>query len=191
MGVWHGAVPGIGPGTRYGFRAHGPWDPDTGRVFNPAKLLLDPYARAVSGQLEQNPAIFGSSGVDSAPYVPRSVVVADEFDWGEDVAPRRRWQKSVIYELHVAGFTKLHDRIPEELRGTYAGLAHPVVTDYLAELGVTAVQLLPVQQFATEPHVAERGMANYWGYNTIGFFAPHRPTPAATTESRSPSSSRW
>ncbi|HSV37582.1 MAG TPA: glycogen debranching protein GlgX [Nocardioidaceae bacterium] len=173
MGVWHGAVPGVAVGTRYGFRAHGPWDPDSGRVFNPAKLLIDPYARAISGRLEHNPAIYGSSGVDSAPYVPLGVVVHDDFDWADDVKPRRRWQKSVIYELHVAGFTKLHDRIPEELRGTYAGLGHPTVTDYLAELGVTAVELLPVHHFLTEPQVAERGMENYWGYNSIGFFAPH------------------
>ncbi len=173
LGVWHGAVPGVAPGTRYGFRAHGPWDPDTGRVFNPAKLLLDPYARAISGELRHNPAVYGTSGVDSAPYVPTSVVVADDYDWGDDARPGRRWQKSVIYELHVRGFTKLHDRIPEELRGTYAGLGHPAVVDYLRELGVTAVELLPVHHFVTEPQVAERGHENYWGYNTIGFFAPH------------------
>jgi glycogen debranching enzyme GlgX len=186
LGIWHGALPHIAPGQRYGFRADGPWDPDAGLRFNPAKLLLDPYARAVSGEFTTEPPVFGhvrtDEGVDhegarddrdSAPYVGKGVVVHDEFDWEDDRPMQRRWRDSVIYELHVKGFTKLHDRIPEELRGTYAGLGHRVVTDYLRDLGVTAVELLPIQQFVSEPHLAEHGLTNYWGYNSIGYFSPH------------------
>ncbi|HET7350165.1 MAG TPA: glycogen debranching protein GlgX [Marmoricola sp.] len=189
LGIWHGAIPGLMPGQRYGFRAEGPWDPEQGLRFNPAKLLLDPYARAVSGGFVTHPAVFDHrvddslhtdadvpmvrDDRDSAPYVGRSVVVHDEYDWGEDRPARKRWRDTVIYELHVKGFTALHDRIPEDLRGTYAGLGHPVVTDYLRDLGVTAVELLPVHQFLSEPHLAALGLANYWGYNSIGFFAPH------------------
>jgi glycogen debranching enzyme GlgX len=181
LGIWHGAIPGIEPGQRYGYRVAGPWAPEQGLRFNPQKLLLDPYARAISGELVQDPAIFGYTvgapetrdTADSAGKVPVSVVVDDRFDWGGDRAPRRRWQDTVIYELHVKGMTQLHDRVPPELRGTYAGLATPAVTDYLRDLGVTAVELLPVHQFVTEPAVAARGLSNYWGYNSIGFFAPH------------------
>ncbi len=173
MGVWHGAVPDVAVGARYGFRADGPWDPGSGRCFRHDKLLIDPYARAISGELRYDDAVYGYHDGDSAPFVPKGVVVADDFDWSGDVNLRRRWSETVIYELHVRGYTKLHDRIPEELRGTYAGLAHPVVTSYLTELGVTAVELLPVHHFLTEPVVAGRGMTNYWGYNSIGFFAPH------------------
>ncbi|UAL28390.1 glycogen debranching protein GlgX [Nocardioides rotundus] len=182
LGVWHGAIPGVSPGQLYGLRADGPWAPERGHRFNPAKLLLDPYAKAVTGEVRPGPETLPHdpedpavrSEVDSAGSMPRCVVVAeDDFDWGEDRRLRTRWRDTVIYELHVKGFTELHDRIPEELRGTYAGLGHPVVTDYLSELGVSAVELLPVQQFATEPAVAERGLVNYWGYNTIGFLAPH------------------
>jgi pullulanase/glycogen debranching enzyme len=182
LGIWHGAVPGVAPGTRYGYRVDGPWAPDSGLRFNPEKLLLDPYARAVSGRLVDDPAIFGYDGdtpdqrsrLDSAAYVPKGVVVHDpDFDWADDHRPYTRWRDTVIYELHVKGMTALHDRVPEHLRGTYAGLATPAVTDYLRDLGVTAVELLPVQQFLSEPHVMARGKANYWGYNTIGFFAPH------------------
>src|SRR5262249_2610523 len=158
---------------RYGFRADGPWDPDRGLRFNPAKLLLDPYARAVSGEFVTHPAIFGFSEddpderdeQDSAPYVGRSVVVHDEFDWTGDHKIGAGRRDTAIYELHVKGFTALHDRIPQELRGTYAGLGHRVVTDYLNDLGITAVELLPVQQFASEPALAEKGLSNYWGYN--------------------------
>ena len=182
LGIWHGAIPGVGPGTRYGYRADGPWAPEMGLRFNPEKLLIDPYARAVSGGLVDDPAIYGydvdaparRSRLDSAAYVPKGVVVHDpDFDWGDDRRPYTRWRDTVIYELHVKGMTALHDRVPEHLRGTYAGLAAPAVIDYLRDLGVTAVELLPVQQFASEPRVMRRGMANYWGYNTIGFFAPH------------------
>jgi glycogen operon protein len=186
LGIWHGALPGIPRGQRYGIRAEGPWDPERGLRFNAAKLLLDPYAKAVSGEFRSEPPVFGhvrsDDGVDlplvrddrdSAPYVGRSVVVHDEFDWEGDRPIQRRWRDTVIYELHVRGFTRLHDRIPEELRGTYAGLGHPVVTDYLHDLGVTAVELLPVHQIASEPHLQAQGLVNYWGYNSIGYFAPH------------------
>ncbi|GEB15761.1 glycogen operon protein [Pimelobacter simplex] len=156
LGIWHGAVPDIAPGTRYGFRVDGPDEPDEGLRFDAETLLLDPYGRAVAGTA-------------GAAY---SVVVDPSFDWGDDSPMRRRWRDSVIYELHVKGFTKLHDRIPEELRGTYAGLGHPVVTEYLQDLGVTAVELLPVHQFFSEPALVERGTVNYWGYNPISYFAP-------------------
>jgi glycogen debranching enzyme GlgX len=181
LGIWHGALPGIAPGTLYGFRADGPWDPERGLRFNPAKLLLDPFARAVSGDVTPDPAIFGyvhgspeeRSDLDSAAYVPRSVVVRDDFDWGGDTPPYKRWRDSVIYEMHVKGMTALHDRVPEHLRGTYAGLATPAVLDYLRDLGVTAVELLPIHQFFSETPLAEAGLANYWGYNSLGYFAPH------------------
>ncbi len=181
LGVWHGALPGVSPGTRYGYRARGPWDPDAGMRFNSAKLLLDPYGKAVSGNLVVNDAIFGHTlgdpetinDLDSAPYVPRSVVVHDDFHWGADTSPRRRWRDTVIYEMHVKGMTQLHDRVPENLRGTYAGLATPAVTEYLRDLGVTAVELLPIHQFFSEPALAQAGLVNYWGYNSLSFFAPH------------------
>jgi glycogen debranching enzyme GlgX len=188
LGIWHGAIPGVRAGTRYGYRADGPWQPELGLRFNPDKLLLDPYARAVSGELTDDPAIFGHDPAapaqrdrrDSAPYVPKGVVVHEpDFDWGDDRHPYTRWRDTVIYELHVKGMTRLHDRVPEHLRGTYAGLATPAVVDYLLDLGVTAVELLPVQQFVSEPRVMARGMANYWGYNTICFFAPHHAYSSA------------
>jgi glycogen operon protein len=182
LGIWHGAVPVLPVGQLYGFRVHGPWDPGSGRRFNPAKLLLDPYARAVAGDVRSDAASYGHrrdapllrSDLDSAAHVPRSVVVDDHFDWGpHEPRPRTRWTDTVIYELHVKGFTALHDRVPEALRGTYAGLASAPVVDYLRDLGVTTVELLPVHQFVTEPEVAARGLTNYWGYNSIGYFAPH------------------
>jgi glycogen debranching enzyme GlgX len=183
LGIWHGAVPDLPVGTRYGLRAFGPWEPEQGLRFNPHKLLLDPYARAVSGSLTPGPAIYAHdfenpdrpSTLDSATSMPRSVVVHDAFDWGPDGDPpiRRRWRDSTIYELHVKGYTALHQEIPEELRGTYAGLATPTVIGYLQELGITAVELLPIHQFFSEPRLAEQGLVNYWGYNSQGFFAPH------------------
>jgi isoamylase len=179
--VWHGYLPGVGPGQRYGYRVHGPYDPAAGLRCNPSKLLLDPYAKAVEGGTDWNRAVFSYSfddedernDEDSAPHVPRSVVVNPYFDWRGDRPPRRHYHETVIYEAHVRGLTKLHPRVPEAQRGTYAGLAHPAVIDYLLDLGVTAVELMPVHQFVTDSLLSEHGLANYWGYNTIGFFAPH------------------
>ncbi|WP_374935995.1 glycogen debranching protein GlgX [Streptomyces sp. SM10] len=185
--IWHGFVPGVPPGQRYGYRVHGRWDPWTGARWNAAKLLLDPYARAVDGSFTLPPEVYGHvrdwpeqhvadtvrDDRDSAPYVPKAVVVHDDDDWAEDRRPKTPWADSVIYELHVRGFTKLHPDIPPELRGTYAGLAHPAAIGHLRRLGVTAVELLPVHQFAHEDHLLRRGLHNYWGYNSIGYFAPH------------------
>ncbi len=171
--VWHGYLPGVEPGQRYGFRLHGPYDPAQGLFHNSAKLLLDPYARAIEGDFIDNPAVYPSSSQDSAPFVPRSVVIHDGYPWGDDHRPNIPWDDTVIYELHVRGFTMRHPGIPPELRGTYAGLAHPAAIDYLTSLGVTAVELMPIHHFVTEPSVQARGMRNYWGYNSVGFFAPH------------------
>ncbi|CAN5601787.1 glycogen debranching protein GlgX [soil metagenome] len=188
LGIWHGAIPGVAPGTPYGFRVEGPWEPDKGLRFNADKLLLDPFARAVTGTLVADPAIYGyehgavdeRNSDDSAPYVPKGVVVApDDFDWGGERPTKQRWRDTVVYEVHVKGATALHDRVPEHLRGTYAGLGSPAVVDYLRDLGVSAVELLPVQQSVSETGLLERGTANYWGYNTIGFFAPHNAYSSA------------
>jgi isoamylase len=178
---WQGYLPGVQPGQRYGFRVHGPWDPAGGSRCNPAKLLLDPYARAVAGEVQWNQAVFGhapddpdqADGSDSAAHVPRSVVVAPDFDWGEDRSPGRAIADSIFYEVHVKGFTKLHPGVPEQLRGTYAGFAHPAALEHLQRLGVTAVELLPVHQFVHDAQLVQRGLRNYWGYQSIGYFAPH------------------
>ena len=188
--VWHGYLPGIGPGQRYGYRVHGPWDPIEGRLCNTAKLLLDPYAKAIEGAVVADDALFGydralsryrPSKADSAPYVPRSVVVNPYFDWNLDRPPRIPYHETVIYEAHVRGLTKGHPVIPDEQRGTYLGLAHPAVVSHLRGLGVTAVELMPVHQFVTDSHLDDRGLHNYWGYNTIGFFAPHNAYAASGT----------
>ena len=179
--VWHGYLPQVVPGTRYGFRVDGPFDPSSGHRYNPSKLLLDPYARAVEGELRLDDAVFGcvpgrdavQDHRDSAPFVPRGVVVHDAFPWGTDRRPDTPWSDTVVYELHVKGFTATHPGIPPHLRGTYAGLAHPAAVEHLLSLGVTAVELLPVHHFVSEPHLLRRGLANYWGYNSIGYFAPH------------------
>ncbi|GAA2277042.1 glycogen debranching protein GlgX [Actinomadura luteofluorescens] len=184
--VWHGYLPGIGPGQRYGYRVHGPFDPREGHRCNPAKLLLDPYGKAVAGATRRelirwHEALFSYRFADpdalneddSAPYMPKNVVVNPFFDWGDDRSPRVPYHESVIYEAHVKGLTKLHPAVPEEQRGTYAGLAHPVMIDHLLDLGVTAVELMPVHQSVPEHALVARGLDNYWGYNTIGFFAPH------------------
>ncbi len=178
---WHAYLPTVGPGQRYGYRVHGPWDPDAGVRCNPAKLLLDPYAKAIDGEVDWNAACFGydfgdedsRNDDDSAPHVPKSVVHNPFFDWGNDRPPAIPLHESVIYEVHAKGFTAVHPDIPESLRGTYAGLGHPVAIDYLRDLGITAVELLPVHQFVHDSHLLERGLRNYWGYNSIGFFAPH------------------
>ncbi|MFF4547981.1 glycogen debranching protein GlgX [Streptomyces sp. NPDC001435] len=184
--VWHGYVPGIGPGQRYGFRVHGPWDPDLGHRCNPAKLLLDPYARAVDGQIDNHASLYerdpgGASPADSAGHSMLGVVTDPYFDWGEDRPPRRAYADSVIYEAHVRGLTRTHPEVPPRLRGTYAALAHPAVIEHLTSLGVTAVELMPVHQFVQDGVLQDRGLSNYWGYNTIGFFAPHNAYAAFGT----------
>ncbi|GIG29980.1 glycogen debranching protein GlgX [Cellulomonas marina] len=179
--VWHGFLPSVQPGQRYGFRVHGPYDPAQGHRCDPTKLLLDPYAKAVSGQIDGDPSLysyqFGNpeerNTDDSAGHTMMSVVVNPYFDWGHDRPPQHEYHESVIYEAHVKGLTKLHPAVPEELRGTYAGLAHPAIIEHLSNLGVTAIELMPVHQFVNDPHLQEKGLSNYWGYNTIGFFAPH------------------
>ncbi|MFJ6737894.1 glycogen debranching protein GlgX [Streptomyces sp. NPDC091279] len=176
--VWHCRLPGVGPGQRYGYRVHGPWQPERGHRCNPAKLLLDPYATAVDGQADHHASLFertpdGPSPADSAGHTLLGVVTDPYFDWGADRPPRRPYAETVIYEAHVRGLTRTHPDVPEELRGTYAGLAHPAVTGHLTALGVTAVELMPVHQYAQDGVLQGRGLSNYWGYNTIGFFAPH------------------
>ncbi len=179
--VWHGYLPLVGPGRRYGYRVHGPHDPAAGLRCNPAKLLLDPYAKAIDGEVDWDESLFDyrftdsskRNDADSAPHAPKSVVISPFFDWGDDRHPRTPYHETVIYEAHVRGLTMRHPGVPEELRGTYAGLAHPAVIDHLSRLGVTAVELMPVHQFVRDHALVQRGLTNYWGYNTIGFLAPH------------------
>jgi glycogen operon protein len=180
--VWHGYVPGVGPGQLYGFRVHGPFDPKRGLRCNPAKLLLDPYARAIDGAVAWDAEVFpyelGASEFkrddrDSAPLVPKAVVVDGLFPWGDDRPLRRPWNETVVYEVHVKGFTVEHPRVPEPQRGTYAGLANAWSLDHLTQLGVTAVELFPVQHFVHEHRLVQMGLSNYWGYSPIGWFAPH------------------
>ncbi|MEU6981384.1 MULTISPECIES: glycogen debranching protein GlgX [unclassified Streptomyces] len=179
--VRHAYLPGVMPGQRYGFRVHGPYAPERGLRCNAAKLLLDPYARAVSGAVKWGESVYGypfgrpdaRNDLDSAPDTMTSVVVNPYFDWGDDRRPRTEYHHTVIYEAHVKGLTMLHPDLPEELRGTYAGLAHPAVIGHLKELGVTALELMPVHQFVNDHRLVDAGLSNYWGYNTIGFFAPH------------------
>ena len=185
-GTWFGAVPGLGAGTRYGVRAHGPWQPAQGLRYNADKLLLDPYARAIEGRVTWRPEVFGHvvdaqlhgdpdvrDDRNNAAYVPRAVIVDDRFDWGEDTPPQIPWVQTVIYEAHIRNLTKRHPGIPEPLRGTYAGMAHPATIEHLQSLGVTSVELQPVHAFSHEPQLLGRGLVNHWGYNTLGFFAPH------------------
>ncbi|MEO6712171.1 MAG: glycogen debranching protein GlgX [Mycobacteriales bacterium] len=185
--VWHAYLPNVGPGQRYGFRVHGPYDPDAGLLCNPNKLLLDPYAKAVEGEVRWNEAVFAyhfefndkRNDLDSAPYMPKSVVINPFFDWDNDRHPRTEWHETVVYETHVKGFTKLHPDIPEKLRGTYAGLAHPAAVSHFKRLGITAVELMPVHQFVHDDRLVKRGQRNYWGYNSIGFLAPHNDYSSA------------
>ena len=181
--VWHGRLADLGPGQAYGYRVNGPYQPDHGQRFNPAKLLLDPYARAVAGKVDWSGPVFGfelsprpndmvADMRDSAPFVPRGIVVDPAFDWGDDRRPHIAWDDTIVYETHVKGFTQQHPDVPEELRGTYLGLAHPAAIGHLQRLGVTAVELLPVHHFVSEGFLIPLGLTNYWGYNTIGFFAP-------------------
>jgi isoamylase len=180
-GVWHGFVPGAGAGQAYGYRVAGPYDPARGIRCNPAKLLLDPYARSISGEVAFGPEVLGyavdnpdaPSTLDSAGHMPRSLVVDEKFQWTDGSPLRRRYSDTIIYEMHVKGFTMRHPDVPAELRGTYAGLAHEAAIAYLVDLGVTAVELLPVHQNVPESFLVQRGLTNYWGYNTIGYFAPH------------------
>ncbi len=191
-GWWFGLLEGVGPGQRYGLRVHGPWRPEDGHRHNPAKLLLDPYAAAVEGEVRWTPEIYGHvvgddlagddeirSEIDSRGSVPRGVVVDDTFDWRGDTAPRHRLAGSLIDEVHVRELTRRHPEVPEPLRGTYAGLAHPAVIAHLHSIGVTAVELLPVHAYTSEPHLARAGRRNHWGYNTLGFLAPHAGYAAA------------
>ncbi|MGI5156114.1 glycogen debranching protein GlgX [Microbispora sp. CA-102843] len=179
--VWHGYMPGIMPGQRYGFRVHGPYRPDHGHRCNPSKMLLDPYAKAIEGSVRWNESLFSYhfadptrlNTEDSAPYMPKNVVVNPFFEWGNDRPPRTPYHETVIYEAHVRGLTMRHPAVPEEQRGTYAGLAHPAVLDHLQSIGVTAVELMPVHQFVPEHFLVARGLTNYWGYNTIAYMAPH------------------
>jgi glycogen operon protein len=177
-GVWHAYLPDVRPPQLYGYRVSGPWDPDEGLRFNPAKLLVDPYARALSGPLRWDDALFGEAvggspdPRDSAPYVPRGVVVDSSFPWGDDRPPRTPWSRTVLYECHVKGLTELHPDVPEADRGTYRGLVSEPILEHLRALGITAVELLPIHHAVSERALVERGLGNYWGYNTLGFFAP-------------------
>jgi isoamylase len=189
--IWHGCSPEVGPGTVYGYRVYGPYEPEKGHRFNPNKLLLDPYAVAYIGELKWNPAVFGYKMEsmddltfderDSAPFMPKCVVVDPNFDWGGDPGRARKgsqrqlavpFNDTIIYELHVRGYTKNHPGVPEYLRGTYCGLAQPAVLDYIKSLGVTSIELLPIHAFINDSHLLDQGLTNYWGYNSIGYFAP-------------------
>ena len=177
--VFHGYVPGLRPGQLYGFRVHGPYDPEHGLRFNPAKVLVDPYACAVANEPDWEAPLFGFDRAadrendlvictrDSAPGAPKSVVVDHAFDWSGDRAPKTRWQDTILYEVHVKGFTRRHPGVPEALRGTYAGLASEAAIEHLLRIGVTAVELLPIHEMATERDLWARGLVNYWGYNTV------------------------
>ena len=190
--VWHGYLPDARPGTLYGYRVHGPYEPEAGHRFNPNKLLLDPYAKGHVGELRWDDACYGYTigakdadlsfdARDSAPFVPKCRVVDPAFTWGRDHPRRTAWERTIIYELHVRGFTKQHPAVPEPLRGTFAGLMVKEVLDYIRSLGVTAVELLPIHAFVDDRALLERGLTNYWGYNTIGFFSPHLSYSASGT----------
>ena len=181
--VWHVYLPGVGPGQLYGYRIDGPYEPEAGHRFNRHKVLIDPYAKALSGTINWHPSLFGYqfggedadltiNTEDNAAYIPKSVVIDPAFDWEDDKKPDIPFYKSIIYETHVKGFTQRHPDIPEELRGTYGAIAHPATIKYLKDLGITAIELLPVHAFVTDQMLEEKGLANYWGYNTIGYFAP-------------------
>lgn len=181
--IWHTYLPGVKPGQLYGYRVHGPYEPENGHRYNPHKLLIDPYAKAVSGTIDWHDSLFGYevghpdedmsfSKTDSAPFIPKAVVIDEHFDWEDDQKPLIPYHKSIIYETHVKGFTQIHPDIPENIKGTYAALSHPVTVKYLQELGITAIELMPIHHFVTDRYLVEKGLTNYWGYNSIGFFAP-------------------
>ncbi len=179
---WHGYLPEVEPGQRYGYRVHAPWEPENGHRGNPEKLLLDPYAKAIEGQVQWDEAIFpynfsegpeSRNDRDSAPFMPRCVVHQPHFDWSGDRQLHLPWHETIIYETHIKGLTATHPEVPPELRGTYAALTLPPVLDYLKKLGITAVELMPCHYFIHDKGLVDRGLRNYWGYNSIGFFAPH------------------
>jgi isoamylase len=188
--VHHGYLLGLGPGQRYGYRVHGPYEPEKGLRCNPNKLLIDPYAKSISHGVDWDESLFGykfddpeaRNDADSAGHVPYSLVVSPFFDWANDRQPKTPYNESVIYEAHVKGMTMNNPEIPERLRGTYAGLAHPAIIEHLTHLGVTAIELMPVHQFVTDHGLTEKGLRNYWGYNTIGFFAPHHEYAALSDQ---------
>ncbi|HHT40389.1 MAG TPA: glycogen debranching enzyme, partial [Actinomyces sp.] len=176
--VWHAYLPGIQPGQRYGYRVHGPYDPENGHRCDPNKLLLDPYAKAIDGQVTTSESLYSykfddpeqRNQADSTQDTMISVVVNPYFDWGHDRPPNHEYHNTIIYETHVKGMTQLHPEVPEQLQGTYAGMAHPAVIQHLKDLGINAVELMPVHQFVNDPYLQSKGLSNYWGYNTIGFF---------------------
>jgi isoamylase len=187
--VWHAFLPGIEPGQRYGYRVYGPYDPENGHRCNPNKLLLDPYSKAIDGRFNWDQSLFSynfgdpdsRNDDDSAASMPKSVVISPFFDWGVDRPPRHEYADTVIYEAHVKGLTETHPEIPAEIRGTYSAIAHPVMIEHLTELGISAIELMPVHHFANDSTLLEKGLTNYWGYNTIGFFAPdHKYTSSST-----------
>ena len=192
--VWHCYLPSVQPGQRYGYRVHGPWDPKQGLRCNPNKLLLDPYAKATTRDIDWDQSLFSytfgeedsRNDDDSAPHMTYGVVINPFFDWEGDRQPGYPYNETVIYEAHVKGLTRLHPDVPEELRGTYAGIAHPAVIEHLTKLGVTAIELMPVHQFVQDNTLLEKGLRNYWGYNTLGFFAPHADYSAAARDPQAP-----
>ena len=181
--IWHIYIPNLAPGQLYGYRVHGPYDPMNGHRYNHHKLLIDPYAKAISGNIIWHESLFGYeinhpakdlsfSKTDSAPYVPKSVVINPYFDWEDDTPPRVPYHKTIIYETHIKGFTQQHPDIPAHIKGTYAAIAHPVTIQYLIGLGITAIELMPVHHHMIDSHLAKMELTNYWGYNSIGYFAP-------------------
>ena len=201
-GVWHIYVPEIGPGQLYGFRVHGPYEPSRGLRFNPHKLLLDPYAKAIGRKLKWADEVFGYQighadadlsfdARDSAPFAPLGRVIEGAFDWSDERRPVIAWPETIIYEAHVRGMTQLHPDIPEAIRGTYKAMASEPILDHLRKLGITTVELMPVHHFLDDRHLVEKGLRNYWGYNSLGFFAPSRSTPTTPrARGRSASSRR-
>ena len=187
--VWHGYLPGIEPGQRFGYRVHGPYDPAAGLRCNPNKLLLDPYSKAIDGMFDWNQSLFsypfgdpdGRNDDDSAASMPKSVVISPFFDWGNDRPPGHEYANTVVYEAHVKGLTQTHPDIPEQLRGTYGAVGHPVIIEHLKSIGVTAIELMPVHHFANDSTLIDKGLSNYWGYNTISFFAPDPKYSSATS----------
>ena len=179
--IWHTYLPDVRPGQHYGWRVHGPWNPSKGLLCNSSKLLIDPYAKAIDGEVDWSPACFGYDESDpakpnlddSAPHVPLAVVSDPFFNWDNDRPPRTPLHETVIYEAHIRGLTMTHPGVPENLRGTYSGIAHPAIIDHLVNLGVTAIELMPAHQFIHDHRLAAIGLRNYWGYNSIGFLAPH------------------